>query len=149
MTLKEFASKKDILNLVYIFESEGLHEVAKYWQQDVDMTEYQKQTFAGNHILPFSTVTKKKISVWVRFQERYRRCTRNSSTAAGSYSAAVQDFLSYVRVTIITTVAAFGQQLNLMEQRVACLDGAQVPQTPRLKTISSSLTHSSQASRVS
>ena len=60
-------------------QSEGLHEVARHWQQDVDMTEYQKQTFAGNHILPFSTVTKKKISVWVRFQERYRRCTRNSS----------------------------------------------------------------------
>merc|ERR1711992_35017 len=37
--------QKDILNLVYICESEGLMEVAKYWQMVVDMNEHQKQTF--------------------------------------------------------------------------------------------------------
>merc|ERR1719201_1815609 len=37
--------QKDILNLVYICESEGLHEVARYWQQVVDMNEHQKATF--------------------------------------------------------------------------------------------------------
>jgi len=56
--------QKDILNLVYICESEGLHEVAKYWQQVVDMNEHQKQTFAGKVISSlFNTVTKKKIAV--------------------------------------------------------------------------------------
>merc|ERR1739838_1214037 len=56
--------QKDILNLVYMCESEGLHEVAKYWQQVVDMNEHQKQTFAGKIISSlFNTVTKKKIAV--------------------------------------------------------------------------------------
>merc|ERR1711997_995658 len=57
--------QKDILNLVYICGSEGLHEVAKYWQMVVDMNEHQKQTFAGNIISSlFNTVTGKKIAVF-------------------------------------------------------------------------------------
>merc|ERR550539_1314353 len=56
--------QKDILNLVYICESEGLHEAAKYWQMVVDMNEHQKQTFAGNIISKLlNTVTGKKIAV--------------------------------------------------------------------------------------
>merc|ERR1712129_542327 len=56
--------QKDIPNLVYICESEGLHEVAKYWQQVVDMNEHQKQTFAGKIIPPLlNKVPKKKIAV--------------------------------------------------------------------------------------
>merc|ERR1719414_896138 len=56
--------QKDILNLVYICESEGLHEVAKYWQMVVDMNEHQKETFAGKIISTlFNTVTHKKIAV--------------------------------------------------------------------------------------
>merc|ERR1739844_724025 len=57
--------QKDILNLVYICESEGLHEVAKYWQMVVDMNEHQKSTFAGKIISSLSnTVTNKKIAVF-------------------------------------------------------------------------------------
>merc|ERR1711878_25407 len=57
--------QNDILNLVYICESEGLHEVAKYWQSVVDMNEHQKATFAGSIISNlFNTVTNKKISVF-------------------------------------------------------------------------------------
>jgi len=56
--------QKDILNLVYICESEGLHEVAKYWQQVVEMNEHQKHTFASKIISTlFNTVTHKKIAV--------------------------------------------------------------------------------------
>ena len=44
--------QKDILNLVYICESEGLHEVAK-WQMVVDMNEHQSLTIAGKiHLFP-------------------------------------------------------------------------------------------------
>merc|ERR1712151_594883 len=39
--------QKDILNLVYICESQGLHEVARYWQQVVDMNEHQKNSFSA------------------------------------------------------------------------------------------------------
>merc|ERR1712153_279807 len=56
--------QKDILNLVYICESEGLHEVAKYWQMVVDMNEHQKTAFTSKIISSlFNTVTKKKIAV--------------------------------------------------------------------------------------
>merc|ERR1712087_919072 len=57
--------QKDILNLVYICESEGLHEVAQYWQMVVDMNEHQKATFTQRiiHTL-FNTVTNKKIAVF-------------------------------------------------------------------------------------
>merc|ERR1712227_933462 len=39
--------QKDILNLVYICESEGLHECAKYWQMVVDMNENKKIAVLG------------------------------------------------------------------------------------------------------
>merc|ERR1711937_1102484 len=56
--------QKDILNLVYICEQFGLSEVAAYWQQVVDMNEYQKRTFTQRiiHTL-FNTVTGKKIGI--------------------------------------------------------------------------------------
>lgn len=38
--------QKDILNLVYICEGLNLPEVAAYWQQVIDMNEYQKQRFS-------------------------------------------------------------------------------------------------------
>merc|ERR1711933_183181 len=57
--------QKDILNLVYICESEGLHEAAQYWQQVVDMNEHQKKTFSAKIISSlFNTVTNKKIAVF-------------------------------------------------------------------------------------
>merc|ERR1712218_443008 len=53
--------QKDILNLVYICESEGLHEVAKYWQMVVDMNEHQKTTFTNKIISSlFNTHPNKK-----------------------------------------------------------------------------------------
>jgi UDPglucose 6-dehydrogenase len=57
--------QKDILNLVYICEQFGLTEVAAYWQQVVDMNEYQKKTFTQRiiHTL-FNTVTEKKICIF-------------------------------------------------------------------------------------
>merc|ERR1712218_467729 len=57
--------QKDILNLVYICESEGLMEVASYWQAVVDMNEHQKKSFTNNIISSlFNTVTGKKIAVF-------------------------------------------------------------------------------------
>ena len=42
--------QKDILNLVYMCDCEGLYEVTKYWQMVVDLNEHQKSTFAGKSI---------------------------------------------------------------------------------------------------
>eukprot|EP00606_Chrysophyceae_sp_TOSAG23-5_P001223 GSChrysophyteH2.ASY1.ANO1.1691.1 assembled CDS len=57
--------QKDILNLVYICESFGLRECAEYWQQVINMNDYQKHRFAGNMVRTmFNTVTGKKISIF-------------------------------------------------------------------------------------
>merc|ERR1712060_239508 len=57
--------QKDILNLVYICEQFGLHEVATYWQSVVDMNEHQKTSFTQRIIQAlFNTVTQKKIAIF-------------------------------------------------------------------------------------
>lgn len=56
--------QKDILNLVYICEGLNLPEVAAYWQQVIDMNEYQKTRFSQNIIeCLFNTVSDKRISI--------------------------------------------------------------------------------------
>jgi UDPglucose 6-dehydrogenase len=57
--------QKDILNLVYIAESYGLHEVASYWESVVLMNNYQKRRFVANMIAAmFNTVADKRIAVF-------------------------------------------------------------------------------------
>lgn len=56
--------QKDILNLVYLCESFGLHEVARYWHQVVIMNNYQKERFSQRIVKAlFDTVSDKKIAV--------------------------------------------------------------------------------------
>lgn len=57
--------QKDILNLVYLCETFGLHECAEYWHQVVKMNEYQKKRFSHQMVKSmFNTVTGKKIAVF-------------------------------------------------------------------------------------
>lgn len=56
--------QKDILNLVYICEGLNLPEVAAYWQQVIDMNEYQKSRFSAKVVESlFNTVTDKRIAM--------------------------------------------------------------------------------------
>lgn len=56
--------QKDVLNLVYLCESLNLPEVAEYWQQVININEYQKRRFANKIIESlFNTVAKKKIAI--------------------------------------------------------------------------------------
>ncbi len=57
--------QKDILNLVYIAESYGLDEVARYWESVVLINNYQKRRFVANMISTmFNTVADKRIAVF-------------------------------------------------------------------------------------
>ncbi|KNC82619.1 UDP-glucose 6-dehydrogenase [Sphaeroforma arctica JP610] len=57
--------QKDILNLVYLCKTYNLHEVAAYWQQVVDLNDYQKRRFSLSIVRSlFNTVTGKKICVF-------------------------------------------------------------------------------------
>ncbi|GAQ47806.1 nucleotide sugar dehydrogenase [Flavobacterium psychrophilum] len=56
--------QKDILNLVYIAKSYGLHEVANYWEQVVIMNDHQKNRFSANIVQTlYNTVSGKKITL--------------------------------------------------------------------------------------
>lgn len=56
--------QKDILNLVYIAKSYGLHEVADYWEQVVIMNDHQKHRFAKKIVKKlYNTVSGKKIAM--------------------------------------------------------------------------------------
>lgn len=56
--------QKDILNLVYICECNGLHEVANYWKQVIKINDYQKNRFVNRVVSSmFNTVSGKKIAI--------------------------------------------------------------------------------------
>ncbi|XP_068501863.1 UDP-glucose 6-dehydrogenase 1-like isoform X2 [Phaseolus vulgaris] len=56
--------QKDILNLVYICECNGLPEVAEYWKQVIKINDYQKSRFVNRVVSSmFNTVATKKIAI--------------------------------------------------------------------------------------
>ncbi len=77
--------QKDILNLVYIAKSYGLHEVADYWEQVIIMNDYQKQRFAKNIVKTlYNTVSGKKIAFlgWA-----FKKDTNDTRESAAIYVA--------------------------------------------------------------
>ncbi|MGH9314811.1 MAG: nucleotide sugar dehydrogenase [Vicinamibacterales bacterium] len=57
--------RKDILNLVYIAETYGLKEVARYWESVVRMNEWQEARFVHNMLASmFNTVAGKRIALF-------------------------------------------------------------------------------------
>jgi UDPglucose 6-dehydrogenase len=57
--------KKDILNLVYICESYGLFEVARYWESVLAMNEFQEARFVRTMICEmFNTIVGKRIALF-------------------------------------------------------------------------------------
>jgi UDPglucose 6-dehydrogenase len=57
--------RKDILNLVYISEQQGLPEVAAYWEQVLKMNEYQEARFVANMVhAMFNSLSGKKIALF-------------------------------------------------------------------------------------
>lgn len=82
--------QKDILNLVYIAKSYGLHEVADYWEQVIIMNDHQKRRFAKNIISTlYNTVSGKKITFlgWA-----FKKDTNDTRESAAIYVA--DDLLS-------------------------------------------------------
>src|SRR5215216_3768105 len=57
--------QKDILNLVYICHSYGLHEVADYWESVVKLNQWQQKRFIHNMLgNMFNTVAGKRIALF-------------------------------------------------------------------------------------
>lgn len=77
--------QKDILNLVYIAKSYGLHEVADYWEQVIIMNDHQKSRFAKNIVATlYNTVADKKIAFlgWA-----FKKDTNDTRESAAIYVA--------------------------------------------------------------
>ncbi|MEC3880153.1 nucleotide sugar dehydrogenase [Parapedobacter sp. 10938] len=77
--------QKDILNLVYIARSYGLHEVAHYWEQVITMNDHQKRRFADNIVQTmYNTVSGKKITFlgWA-----FKKDTNDTRESAAIYVA--------------------------------------------------------------
>lgn len=57
--------RKDILNLVYLCESYGLHELSEYWHQVVKINDFQQDRFVGGMISNmFNTISGKRIALF-------------------------------------------------------------------------------------
>ncbi|MDD3003605.1 UDP-glucose 6-dehydrogenase [Flavobacterium sp.] len=77
--------QKDILNLVYIAKSYGLHEVADYWEQVIIMNDHQKRRFANTIVSTlYNTVSGKKITFlgWA-----FKKDTNDTRESAAIYVA--------------------------------------------------------------
>lgn len=71
--------KKDILNLVYLCEHYGLPEVASYWEQVIQMNDFQQQRFVrlmGEAM--FNTLAGKKIALFGAAFKAHTSDTRES-----------------------------------------------------------------------
>ena len=74
--------KKDILNLVYICQSRGLHEVAAYWESVLAINEYQRHRFVRKILRAMSgTVSGKRLALF-GFAFKAGTCDTRESTAA-------------------------------------------------------------------
>ena len=57
--------QKDILNLIYLCEHCGLHEVAEFWSQVIRINDWQKSRFTRRMVeTMFNTVAGKKIAIF-------------------------------------------------------------------------------------
>ena len=77
--------QKDILNLVYIAKSLGLNEVSEYWNQVIQINDYQKERFAKKIMTSlFGTVSGKKITLlgWA-----FKKDTNDTRESAAIYIA--------------------------------------------------------------
>ncbi len=78
--------QKDILNLVYLCKTYGLHEVAEYWENVIKINNYQKNRFSDKIISSlFNSINKKKISIlgWA-----FKKNTNDSRESASIYVTA-------------------------------------------------------------
>jgi UDPglucose 6-dehydrogenase len=75
--------KKDILNLVYLCESYGLDEVARYWESVVAINDYQKKRFVQTIVRGmFDTVAGKRIALLGFAFKKNTADTRESAALA-------------------------------------------------------------------
>lgn len=109
--------QKDILNLVYIAKSYGLHEVADYWEQVIIMNDHQKRRFSNKIVQTlYNTVADKKIALlgWA-----FKKDTNDTRESAAIYVA--DDLINEeARLTVYDPKVSFSKiisDLKYLESR--------------------------------
>ena len=101
--------QKDILNLVYIAKSYGLHEVADYWEQVIIMNDHQKRRFSNKIVQTlYNTVADKKIALlgWA-----FKKDTNDTRESAAIYVA--DDLINEeARITVYDPKVSFSKILS-------------------------------------
>ena len=118
--------QKDILNLVYIAKSYGLHEVADYWEQVIIINDHQKRRFASKIIQTlYNTVSGKKITFlgWA-----FKKDTNDTRESAAIY---VADHLLNEQANVVVfdpqvNNANVLSDINYLESRSADKNEAQI-----------------------
>ena len=90
--------RKDVLNLAYLCEFYGLHEVSAYWKSVVDMNEWQESRFVSRMLENmFNTIAGKRIAV---FGFAFKADTGDTRESPAHH--VVRDLLSERALPIIT-----------------------------------------------
>ncbi len=101
--------QKDILNLVYLCGHYGLHEVARYWQQVVELNAWQQHRIARLVVTDlFGTVTGKRLAI-----------------LGFAFKADTNDTRAAPAITICRDLLEEGAQLAIFDPKV---DGEQIGQ---------------------
>ncbi len=104
--------QKDILNLVYIAKSYGLHAVADYWEQVIIMNDHQKRRFSNKIVQTlYNTVADKKIALlgWA-----FKKDTNDTRESAAIYVA--DDLINEeAQLTVYDPKVSFGKILFDLE----------------------------------
>lgn len=108
--------KKDVLNLVYLCESFGLHTAAEYWYEVIKMNDHQQERIVTRLFKEmFNTLANKKIAI---FGFAFKADTGDTrETPAGTVVRLLHD--EHVRITI-TDPKALG---NAKKDLVDLIDG--------------------------
>ena len=111
--------QKDILNLVYISKSFGLHQVADYWEQVIIMNDHQKRRFSKKIVSTlYNTVADKKITFlgWA-----FKKDTNDTRESAAIYVA--DDLINeQANIAVFDPKVEYNQvisDLNYLESRAS------------------------------
>lgn len=104
--------KKDVLNLVYLCETFGLHTAAEYWTQVITMNDHQQERIVSRLFKAmFNTLANKKIAV---FGFAFKADTGDTrETPAGTVVRLLRD--EQVRLTITDPKALPNARLDLAD----------------------------------
>jgi len=113
--------KKDVLNLVYLCESFGLHTAAEYWSQVIKMNDHQQERIVSRLFKAmFNTLANKKVAM---FGFAFKADTGDTrETPAGTVARLLND--EHVRLSITDPKALDNARKDLSDLTTSSTDSS-------------------------